>query len=197
MRPPTRFALAAVLAIALVLVPVRAAGAGGGGMIYDVIENVEPLLTANFGTDMTALVAAKGAQVTSTAATVYKREMGPLFAGRGQPLPGIGLWPRTIQTQARRQTKRDNLHLLVYDYFARGPDAVKLQTQLELAAEAILLTVDRTYQAGGGVYGSGEIDKSVTVQFIPVVQPKGRGFYEGRVLVVAPVNEEDTGLPSP
>ena len=167
------------------------------GINYDVIENIEPVLTANFATDMAAIVAAKGAQVISTNATVYKREMGPLFAGRGQPLPGIGLWLRTTQTQARRQTKRDNLHVLVYDYFARGNDAVKLQAQLELAAEAILMTVDRTYQAGGGVYGSGETDKSVTVQFVPIVQAKGRGSYEGRVLVVAPVNEEDTGLPSP
>ena len=174
-------------------------------MVYDAIEQAATSLSANFDADLAALATAKGEAGITQTATVYKRRPATvLFAlaavtGSGVTLPAIGVWVQRTATQARRQDVRDNVHQLVFDYVARsagvtaGSD-VTLEKQAELAAEALLRTVDRLVTAGGGYFGAGELAGSVVIELSGLAMGPGQSYYEEHVRLTCPVTERDTGL---
>jgi len=195
MRPFHRSALPILMLLAAVAAP----PARSAPVIYDTIENVAPVFTANFTTDLAALAALKSLPIApaaggiATTVTIYKRLPAEIYAAIEQnALPGLGIYAERVLTQARRQAKRDNLTFVVADYFARGTDPAALRSQLELAAEAICQSIDRLWAAAGGVYGAGELDRSVDVAMGVIAA--GQDTYEGQLLIRFPVNEEDTGL---
>jgi len=160
----------------------------------DVIEAAASVVTANFTTLLTALAAAKGVTLDPTI-TVYKRQNANLFAAlKTTTLPGVGIYGLGAQTNARRQDLRDSSVLTVFDYFARGPDPAALLVQGELAAEVLLMCIDRLGGSAVGVYGAGEATLSVQVSIAPAVRAAGETYYEENVLVQFLVDERDTGL---
>lgn len=163
-------------------------------MIYDIIERAATVLDDNFTTDLDVLVAAKTLSGLDTQATLYKRQMAELFADQHAPaLPGIGIYVTTVATQAKRQGKRDNNAMTVFDYYARHLDAEKLSQQVELAVEALMRSVDRLFDSVG-VLDAGAEQGSVLVVVTPVAQPAGMKFYERRAVVSFPVQDRDDGL---
>lgn len=201
----TRIGLVAVLLGAFVCAPLaaepRPIAPPDGTVIYDVIEQVAPILIANYTSDLTALATAKGVAILPTAGgidatiTLYKWLDAESFVPVEQnALPGLGVDWENIVTQARRQDKRDHVHYLVADYFARGTDSTVLTKQLALAAETLLHRIDQIWNtAGGFVYGAGEADQSIRIEQYPL-GGYGQDTYEGRVRIHFPVNEEDQGL---
>lgn len=170
-------------------------------VIYDAVEQVAPILVANFTADLTTLATAKGIAVLPTAGgidatvTLYKWADAESFVPVEQNLlPGLGVNWETIATQARRQDKRDSTHYLVADYFARGADSTVLGRQLALVAETLLHRIDQIWNtASGFVYGAGEPEGSIRLEQFPLGS-YGQDTYEGRLRIHFPVNEEDQGL---
>lgn len=170
-------------------------------MIYDAIETAYTVALANFTTDLTALAVAKGITI-NTGVTFVKRQDAETCKDMGAPLPCCGIYGLSATTQGRDQTKRDNVNVIVFDYYAESVDPVKLAKQVDLVPEAILMSVDRLPGAGGGVYGVGEGPRSITVAWsrgyaeteesqseVPV-----KPNYFRRATVTVPVWDRDTGL---
>lgn len=200
----SRTALAVLILAALCPPPAAARASRGSAepaVIYDAVEQVAPILIANYTSDLTALAAAKGVPVLPTVggidATInlYKWLEAESFATVEQnPLPGLGVDWENILTQARRQDKRDSVHFLVADYFARGADSTVLTKQMALAAETLLHRIDQIWNSAGGfVYGAAEPEGSVRIEQFPL-GGYGQDSYEGRFRIHFPVNEEDQGL---
>lgn len=168
-------------------------------MIYDAIEAVYTTVNANFNTDLAALVSAKGLSGLTTSATLFKRQRAETFvelgaAANGQ-LPAIGIYGTAVTTEAKWQGKRDPECTVVLDYYARGTDPVKLAQQTELAAEALLLSIDKVYPtaAGGAGEGFGSINIELTDAYMETDKPDSQTAknYGHRAIVTFIVVDRD------
>ena len=166
-------------------------------MIYDAIALVAASLVTNFANDLQAIAAAKGQGAIDHSINVYPHRAAEIFtAVKTDALPGLGVYSLTARTQAKSQGSRDSRPTIVFDYFARGADPALLTTQCELAAEAILKTIDRVAPTNttDQLIGAGEDENSVTVSIQGTSQAEGSKLFEDRVLVTCPVTFRDTGL---
>lgn len=165
-------------------------------MILDAVNIACAQVTAQFEAKMAALIAAKGVVGADPAVTVYPRRAAEIFAPlEDATLPGIGIYCVKVRTQAKVQGARDSTPSLVFDYFARGPDAEALALQCELAAEALLQVIDGLAIPGGdGLWEAGALEGSVDVAIQGSSHIEGQDVYEDRVLVTCPVEFRDTGL---
>jgi len=165
-------------------------------MIFDAIEQLYTIAAANFSADLATLAAAKSVTVVTTCNFV-KRQDADLFVSLQLALPACGIYAdpaRDTRTQAKDQTKRDNDVALVLDYYATDTDPVKLGKQVELAAEALLQSIDRVAVAGlGGIYGAGETPGSIAV-LLDQIEPRDSTNYGRRARVRFLLNDRDTGL---
>lgn len=163
-------------------------------MIYDAVEQAYAVVNSNFAADMAALVAAKGVAGLTTTATAIKRQDAETYVDIGAALPAIGVTGRRAHTQAKDQSKRDSVSEIVYDYYAVGSDPSKVAKQAELAAEALLKSVDRLWASGSGVFGAGEVPGSISIDFDPGYLEVQQPNYGARARVSFPVTDRDEGL---
>jgi hypothetical protein len=194
---PLRSSLLSLLLIAAVCAPVRAApappDAPRSAVFYDVSEGLGTLAQTNFTADFDALVALKGlgALGVTTAVTVYPRQPAVVFGGQEKALPGLGCYSRNARTQAKSQQERASSMEAHYEYLCRGPDAATIRAQAELAAEVLLMLVDRFATAAGGIEGGGQEPSSVLVDIDGSGPAEGLEFYEEWVHVVSPIWDTD------
>ena len=192
MRSLRVFALVAALSL-IAAAPAASIGpptAPEVAMTYDVIEEVASTLVTNFNTDMAALTTAKGVTALASA-TVHKRLPAAVFAGDEKALPGIGVYsPRTL-TQAKNQARRHSTVTVMVELHLRGTVPATLRAQAELAQEAILLTVDRLWNEGSGLFGAGEEDLGVECAIDGTADTEGQDVYEETVRVSFTVQDED------
>ena len=189
-----RLLLLRLLLLAALCVPSwAAASAPREAMFYDVSEGLATLATANFTTDFDALIALKslGGLGVNTAVTVYVRQPAVVFGGQEKPLPGLGCYSRNARTQVKSQQERASTMEAHYEYLCRGADPVAIRAQAELAAEVLLLLVDRFPTIAGGIEGGGQEPLSVVVDIDGSGPAEGLEFYEEWVHVVAPIWDTD------
>lgn len=187
-----------LLLIALLCVatapPARSASPPEGAVFYDVSEGLGGLATTYFTADFVALITQKGLSGLglNTAVTVYARQTAAEFGGSEKTLPGLGCYARSARTQAKSQQERFSTMEAHYEYLCRGTDPEKTRAQAELAAEVMLMLVDRFRTIAGGVEGGGEERGSVLVD-IDGSGPADSGleFYEKWVHVVASIWDTD------
>lgn len=165
-------------------------------MLYDAVEQVYTVVLANFTTDLGALATAKGVSVTATVG-VIKRQTAETMVALGADLPAIGVYTVAGSTQAKDQGKRDTLTTMVLDYYAEGTDPANLAKQAELAAEALLRSIDRLWPAleGGGGNAVGSVGIVMTPGYQEVRQNEAeQTVYNHRATVTFPVMDRDSGL---
>lgn len=160
-------------------------------MIYDAIEGAYTVVLTNFATDLAALATAKGVTITTTA-SIVKRQKAETFGTYQIALPAVGVYGKKVVTQGKSNGYRDNLSTVVFDYYAVGPDPVILAKQAELAAEALLKSIDRLN--GADPYGAGVLPGSITVEFNDGFEEVQIPNYARRAIVTCPVWDQDTGL---
>lgn len=126
-------------------------------------------------------------------ATVYGRLSAPEAVALGKAAPLIGVYSTGAQTNPWNQGKRDSLVTLVFDYYAQGPDPDKLSRQAELAAEAIMKTIDRlptaNPNAGTILAGDGRFAVAVNLDLRPPLG--GHDNYEAEITLTCVVRERD------
>ena len=176
--------------------------------IFDAVERTLSIVKANFDADMAALVATKvtalslsqaDADAMDQGATIYERLDGSEFSAHADDdeggLPGIGVYPGPVTTQAKWQQRRAAKVTIVLDYVAIGADPVILGKQSELAVEALWKSIDRIPEAApAGELGAGELEDSITSVPIGSSRVEGQDFYEDRWTITFPILEEDSGL---
>ncbi len=179
--------------------------------IYDAVERTLEVVKANFDTDMAALVAAKvtasrlsqeQADAMDKGATIYERLAAEEFAAHPdeegpdqEKLPGIGVYAGPMTTQAKWQGRRDARASVVIDYFAQGTDPIVLGKQTELAAEALLRSIDRIPEASpAGELGAAELKDEIAVLIVGSSRTEGLDYYQDRVTLTFPILEQDIGL---
>ena len=165
-------------------------------MLHDTVERVWVVVNTNFAADMAAVITAKGlgaAGLTATA-TIIKRQTAEIFAAKQATVPTIGVYGIRAVTQAKDQGKRDSQNTVGIDYYATGMDASKLQKQVEVAAEALLRSVDRIAGSGGGVFGAAVQDGSITVDLLDGYTEGAAPAYIGVATVTFPVDDREDGL---
>jgi hypothetical protein len=161
-------------------------------MIYDAIEQAYLVVNSNFATDMAALVALKSESGLTTTATIEKRQRAERFIALQAAGPTIGIWGRGVVTQAKVGTGwRDNVSSVVLDYYCTGTDPVKVAKQAELAAEALLKSIDRMSDQAQGVYGAGELRGSVTVDLSDGYLEVKADTYYRRAQITFPLTDRD------
>lgn len=161
-------------------------------MVYDSVEKVAALLTANFDTDLGALCVAKSV-TTPAAAVIVKRMDANLHIAVNGVLPAVCIYGRAATTQAKQAGKRDNRTVVSVDYFDRASVAnlPTLLAQVELAAEAVLKTVDRCVgDSTTGIWGGGLGDGSVTVE-LSDREDAPEGEFQRLATVTFAVNDRD------
>jgi len=164
-------------------------------MIFDAVEAITTVLTANFSADFTALATAKGVADLPGAPTFVKRQRAEMFASLNVTLPAIGIYILRSSTMAKWQSVRDPRSTGVFDWYARGSDPVLLAQQTELAAEVMLRTVDRMAGSGtGGVFGAGELPDSITIELTDGYEKSIEPNYSRRATVTFTVYDRDSGL---
>lgn len=165
-------------------------------MIFDAVKRAHEILAANFAADLNALITAKSLTGAVSATTVFDRLGSDSFAADVTfTTAGLGVyWGGQAQTQARHQDLRESVVWVEAEYYARGDDPAVLAKQAELAAEAVLRSVDRM-GGDGSVLGAAEQRNSVTIQGPRLAYLKdGEKSYEDQVIVRFPMIDEDQGL---
>lgn len=163
-------------------------------MLYDQVEQCYLVLAANFATDYAALLTAKGV-ASPGAVTLIKRQSVPTALRYGKAPPFLGIVSLAAQTQAKDQSKRDNRGLVAFDFYQIGSDPEVVAQQSELAAEAVLMSVDRFNTAGGGLFGGGDVPQSVDVTMSDdEAEEVQLGLYGRRATVSVRVWDRDSGL---
>lgn len=162
-------------------------------MIYDALEQVYTVIAANFATHHAALLTAKSVTAPA-AATIIKRQNAETSRNYGTAPPTLGITAVRATTGARHQLSRDTTTTIVCDYLVQGTDPGLLAAQAELAVEALLRSVDALPESGGGVYGAGEFDDSISITMSDgYTEDKDEKFWH-RGQVSFPVHDRDTGL---
>jgi len=162
-------------------------------MIFDAVEAMTTVLTANFSADFTALAAAKSVADLPSPPTFVKRQKAEMFATLGVTLPAIGIYVLRSVTMAKWQAVRDPRCTGVFDWYARLADPELLAKQTELAAEAMLRTVDRL-SSSGSIYGAGELPDSITIEVTDGYDKSIEPSYDRRATVTFSVYDRDSGL---
>lgn len=162
-------------------------------MIFDAVEAMATVLTANFTADFTALASAKGVADLPSPPTFVKRQKAETFTSLGVTLPAIGMYVVRAVTMAKWQAVRDPRTTGVFDWYARLADPFLLAEQTELAAEAILRTVDRL-SSSGSIYGAGELPDSITIELTDGYNQSIQPSYDRRVTVTFSIYDRDSGL---
>lgn len=163
-------------------------------MIFDQVEQLYTVVNTNFATDLGALATAKGVTI-NTGATFVKRQNADVFFALGVTLPACGIYVTRASTKAKQQGIRDTTGTAVFDYYAEDADPVKVAKQAELAAEALLMSVDRMATAGAGVFGAAELEDSITVEMSDGFEKRAsEGRYWRRAVVRFAIYDRDTGL---
>jgi hypothetical protein len=163
-------------------------------MLYDVVDLVASVLDANFDADLTALCTAKGVATPTgiVGGTVRKREGLLAWATSPANLPGLGVTSQGAQTGAKNQAKRDSTVTVQAAYYSTGQDAALLGAHVELAAEAIMLSVDRMAGSGSGlVWGVAEGRDSVRIETMGTAFTRDANWFEDGVVVEFPANDRD------
>lgn len=163
-------------------------------MIYDAIEKASAIVTANFGTDMAAVIADKGEVGLDATVTIEKRQRAETFIALGAAKPTIGISGRANVAQAKVGSGwRDTTSVIVLDYFCNGTDPVKVSKQAELAAEALYRCIDKMPNSGGSgvVFGAGEIAGSITTEMSDDYQKDGSDKWYRRAKVTFPLTDRD------
>lgn len=168
-------------------------------MIYDVVEIVATVLDSNFETDLAALCVAKSVTAPSalvapnSSTSVRTREALVAWGTDAENLPGLGVTSLRSVTGGKNQRKRDSTTTVAVTYYSTGQDAAVLGAQIELAAEAILLSIDKVAGSGSGqVWGAGEARDSVEVEMLGTAQMLDSDWFEDGVVVSFPCNDRDT-----
>lgn len=170
-------------------------------MVFDAIEAAYTIVLANFATDMATLATAK-AVTCETQANIIKRQSAEIYVYLRAALPAIGIWALRVATQAKGQNGRDNETTLVLDYYATGYDPRVVAVQVELAAEALMISVDKLTPGSGGVFGAGELPGAVRIElsdgYVETAQDadkqpnSDRRLYSRRAQITFPVYDRDT-----
>jgi hypothetical protein len=165
-------------------------------VLYDSVEQAYVIASANFATDIAALTTAKGVTALG-AVTIIKRqraETSKRLANPATTLKTLGIYVTRAMTQAKDQQKRDSLSTLVYDLYVEGLDPSLLAKQAELGVEALLRSIDRFAVSGAGVFGAGELLRSVNIQMSDGYEETVTPRYWHRAEVTFPVHDRDEGL---
>lgn len=165
-------------------------------MIWDAVEGSAAIVSANFDTEMAAVIALKGLGGLGlvATATVQKRlRVGQLVSMR-KPFPALGVYSIGVLTGAKNQRRRTNLVRIGIDYWAQLNDAEKVAQQAELAQEAVMRCVDLIWQTSGGVYGAGEGPYSTTGEMLATEPLKGAQHWGSGFRLLVPVNQQDDNL---
>jgi hypothetical protein len=134
-------------------------------MIFDAVEVCASVLATNFATDLAGLAMAKGVTITTTADIVKRQDAETFLAlNQGKETPTLGVDALSAATQGRDQGKRDTRTEVSIDYYCEADDPATAGIQSELAAEAILLTMDRLPTSGSGVFGIAEEPESARIE---------------------------------
>jgi hypothetical protein len=161
-------------------------------MIYDAVERAYAVVNTNFATDLAAIIADKGVAGLTATASIVKRQRAETYLALGLTLPGLGVWSRGTVTQAKVGSGwRDNVSTIVLDYYCVDVDPVKAAKQAELAAEALLRSIDRIPGSGDGAYGAGELRGSVVVEMSDGFLQDGNARWFRRAQVSFPLTERD------
>lgn len=166
-------------------------------MIHVPVDQAAATLDAHFEADLAALLATHSIVGADPSLTVYPRRSAELFTAlKNHRLPGCGVYALHVRTQARVQGIRDNRLRITFDYFARGADPEVLTAQCELAAEALLQTIDRLagFDPNDQFIGAGEEELGITVDLLGAAQAEGSKLFEDRLLVTCPSTYRSTGL---
>lgn len=162
-------------------------------MIYDAVEAMTTVLTANFAADFTALATAKSVADLSGPPTFVKRQRAEMFTTLGVSLPAIGIYVLRAVTMAKWQAVRDPRCTGVFDWYARNSNPLLLAQQTELAAEAMLRSVDRL-ATSGSLFGAGELADSITIEVTDGYDKSIEPAYDRRATVTFTVYDRDSGL---
>lgn len=160
-------------------------------MIYDAVERCYTVTNTNFAADLAALATAKSLTVDTTV-NLIKRQSAETFTRLQAELPACGIYGLEADTQAKDQTKRDSLVVMTWDYYDEDTDPQKVAKQVELAAAAILRTIDRIVNTL--TFGAGEVPGSVRVRLTEGFIEANEKNYWRRAIVTAPVWDRDEGL---
>lgn len=166
-------------------------------MIYDAVERAYSILTANFATDMAALLTAKSLSGNSTVTVVKRRSAEHEAANQDANLattPRIGVWAETAVTQAKMQDdRRDSIVMVTMEYVCRGTDEDTIAIQAEIAAEAIMMSVD-AMSGDTSVIGASEDTGETTVELRRTSHATGQQYAQEVVQVISPIVDRDIGL---
>lgn len=164
-------------------------------MTYDAMEHAAAVIGANFESDFEALVVAKdaGAFGIDPSPRLYKRRDAAVIFGQDLYIPSIGLYPDTAFTQRASQgERRDNVSYLLADYVYRSSDPDRTAVAVELAAEALLRSIDRMRdETDTLVIGAGVPDQSVSINYARLSHVELDDVYEDYVTVRFPVIDRD------
>ena len=136
-------------------------------MLFDAIERAWTVVNANFQTDFTALLSAKG--VTGlTVSSIVKRETAEMMIAKGLTDPCIGIYgqgARTNMAKGGLGGLRDALCAVVAELVIVSGDPAVAQQQAELGAEVLVKEMcDRIANSPSTTFGGGLEDQSVDVQ---------------------------------
>lgn len=128
-------------------------------MIHGAVEFAASVLDTNFVSDMQTL-AGNNLDINTKLEGIEKRRPAEVFLSLGKSLPRIGIWPESCTTQAKSTKLRMSIVRLVADYVVQDSEDLKAAETAELAAEAIMLSVDRmaesaTYDVVGSAMQEG------------------------------------------
>lgn len=161
-------------------------------MLYDAIERMASILSANFVADLTTLCGAKSLTVPSTPVVVKRMDMNLHIAANGS-LPALCVYQNSATTQAKMAQARESHATVNVDYMDRVAlaDLDTMLKQVELVAEAILLSVDRMAgDPAGHIWEAGGANDSVTVTLADR-EDAPEGEYQRLLTVSVPVTDHD------
>lgn len=163
-------------------------------MLYDQVEQAYTVAAANFPGHYATLLAAKGVTSPGTV-TLIKRQSVVTALRYGKAPPLMGIVSLAGETQGRDQGKRHTRGLVAYDLYIKGSDPNLVAKQVELAAEALLRTIDMLPESGNGVFGAAEIPLSCKITLSDDEDEQVEdGQYGRRATISFPVWDKDEGV---
>lgn len=165
-------------------------------MLFDAIERAWTVVNANFQTDFTALLTAKGVSGLTIAAIV-KRETAEKMIARGLAEPCIGIYGQSAKTSfadGGLGGKRDSLCNIIADLVIVGTDPAIAQAQAELGAEVLVKELCERVGQGGSLTFAGGLERfSVDVQLWDAyTDQQAPNYYTGATVTVPMWDREQT-----
>lgn len=163
-------------------------------MLFDCVERAYTVTAANFATDLTALLTAKSVAALSGTLVIAKRSSAESHKKWNGDPPYLDIRGLRAATVANDQGKRDSICELEWDFYLEGSNPSLIAKQAELAAEAVLQTIDVLAESGDGLVGAGEEWRSITVEMSDGNMEAKEDLYWHRAVVRAPVFDRDEGV---